>query len=100
MVDGGASGSEGSDISGIDEYIPDHFDGETDGFRHKFKLVCHQKALAWDSAWLSNLFGESDEARFVGSHPNWVTESGWYLMKMVHNCSSNRQIWNDSCSKM
>ena len=46
MVDGGASGSEGSDISGsegsdisgIDEYIPDHFDGETDGFRHKFKL--------------------------------------------------------------
>ena len=33
MVDGGASGSEGSDISGIDEYIPDHFDGETDGFR-------------------------------------------------------------------
>ena len=39
MVDGGASGSEGSDISGIDEYIPDHFDGETDGFRHKFTLV-------------------------------------------------------------
>ena len=27
MVDGGALGSEGSDISGIDEYIPDHFDG-------------------------------------------------------------------------
>ena len=39
MVDGGASDSEGSDISGIDEYIPDHFDGETDGFRHKFTLV-------------------------------------------------------------
>ena len=39
MVDGGASGSKGSDISGIDEYIPDHFDGETDGFRHKFTLV-------------------------------------------------------------
>ena len=39
MVDVGASGSEGSDISGIDEYIPDHFDGETDGFRHKFTLV-------------------------------------------------------------
>ena len=39
MVDRGASGSEGSDISGIDEYIPDHFDGETDGFRHKFTLV-------------------------------------------------------------
>ena len=54
---------------------------------------CHQKALAWDSAWLSNLFGESDEsdeARFEGSHPNWVTDSGRYLMKMVHNCSSNR----------
>ena len=39
MVDGGASGSKGSDISGIDEYIPDHFDGETDRFRHKSKLV-------------------------------------------------------------
>ena len=39
MVDGGASDSEGSDISGIDEYIPDHFDGETDGFTHKFTLV-------------------------------------------------------------
>ena len=95
MVDGGASGSEGSDISGIDEYIPDHFDGKTDGFRHKFtasRWCCHQKALAWDSAWLSNLFGESDEARFEGSHPNWVTDSGRYLMKMVHHCSSNRQI--------
>ena len=64
MVDGGASGSEGSDISGIDEYIPDHFDGETDGFRHKFTLVL----------------------------PNWVTDLGRFLMKMVHNCSSNRQI--------
>ena len=31
MADGGASDSEGSDISGIDEYIPDHFDGETAG---------------------------------------------------------------------
>ena len=93
MVDGGASGSEGSDISAIDEYIPDHFDGETDGFRHKCTLVLpSQKALAWDSAWLSTLFGESDEARFEGSHPNWVTDSGRYLMKMVHNCSSNRQI--------
>ena len=30
MADGGASDSEGSDISGIDEYISDHFDGETD----------------------------------------------------------------------
>ena len=39
MVNGGASDSEGSDISGIDEYIPDHFDDETDGFRHKFTLV-------------------------------------------------------------
>ena len=39
MVDGGASDSEGSDISGIDEYIPDHFDGETDAFRHTFTLV-------------------------------------------------------------
>ena len=39
MVDGGASDSEGSDISGIDGYIRDHFDGETDGFRHKFTLV-------------------------------------------------------------
>ena len=46
----------------------------------------------WDSEWLSNLFGESDEARFEGSHPDWVTDSGRYLMKMVHNCSSNRQI--------
>ena len=26
--------SEGSDISDIDEYISDKFDGETDGFRH------------------------------------------------------------------
>ena len=43
MADGGASDSESSDISGIDEYIYDHFDGETDGFRHKFTLV---KALA------------------------------------------------------
>ena len=34
MVDGGASDSEGSDISDIDEYISDQFDGETDGFRH------------------------------------------------------------------
>ena len=61
------------------------------------RWCCHQKALglAWDSAWLSNLFGESDEsdeARFEGSHPNWVTDSGRYLMKMVHNCSSNCQI--------
>ena len=39
MVDGGASDTEGSDIPGIDEYIPDHFDGETDGFTHKFTLV-------------------------------------------------------------
>ena len=38
MADGGASDSEGSDISGIDEYIPDHFDGETDGFRHMFRV--------------------------------------------------------------
>ena len=38
MADGGAS-----EASGIDEYIYDHFDGETDGFRHKFTLV---KALA------------------------------------------------------
>ena len=72
-----------------DEYIYDLFDGETDGFRHTFMLV---KALAWDNDWLSNLFGESDEARFEGSHPDWVTDSGRYLMKMVHNCSSNRQI--------
>ena len=43
MADGGASDSEGSDISGIDEYIYDHFDGETDGFRHKLTPV---KALA------------------------------------------------------
>ena len=43
MADGGASAYEGSDISGTDEYISDHFDGETDGFRHKFTLV---KALA------------------------------------------------------
>ena len=35
---------------------------------------------------------ESDEARFEGSQPDWVTDSGRYLMKMVHNCSSNRQI--------
>ena len=34
MADGDASDSESSDISGIDEYIYDHFDGETDGFRH------------------------------------------------------------------
>ena len=38
MADGGASNSECSDISGIDEYIPDHFDGETDGFRHMCRL--------------------------------------------------------------
>ena len=47
--DGGASDSEGSDISGIDEYIYDHFDGETDGFRHKFtpvKALAGVKALA------------------------------------------------------
>ena len=77
MVDGGALDNEGSDISGIDEYIPDHFDDETDGFRHKFTLVLPSEGpgLAWDSAWLSNLFGESDEARFEGSHPNWVTDS-------------------------
>ena len=89
MADGGASDSEGSDISGIDEYIPDHFDGEADGFRHTFTLV---KALVWDSAWLSNLFDESGEARFEGSDLDWVTDSGRYLMKMVHNCSSNRQV--------
>ena len=44
---------------------------------------------------LSNLFGESDEsdeARFEGSDPDWVTDLGRYLMKMVHNCYSNRQI--------
>ena len=34
----------------------------------------------------------SDEARFEGSHPDWVTDSGRYLIKMVHNCSSNSQI--------
>ena len=34
MADEGASDSEGSDISDIDEYISDQFDGETDGFRH------------------------------------------------------------------
>ena len=39
MADGGASDSEGSDISDIDEYISDQFDGETDGFRHQFTLV-------------------------------------------------------------
>ena len=42
------------------------------------RWCCRQKALAWDSAWLSNLFGQSDEseeARFEGCHPNWVTES-------------------------
>ena len=52
-------------------------------------------SLPWDSNWLLNLFGESDEsdeARFEGFHPDWVTDSGRYLMKMVHNCSSNRQI--------
>ena len=65
MADGGASDSEGSDISGIDEYIYDHFDGETDGFRHKFTPV---KALVTGPAWrgtfgrLSNWFGESDES--------------------------------------
>ena len=32
MAGGGASDSEGSDISDIDEYISDQFDGETDGF--------------------------------------------------------------------
>ena len=31
MADGGASDSDGSNILGIDEYIPDHFDGGTDG---------------------------------------------------------------------
>ena len=30
MADGDASDSEGIDISGTDEYISDHFDGETD----------------------------------------------------------------------
>ena len=52
-------------------------------------------SLPWDSNWLSNSFGESDEsdeAPFEGFHPDWVTDSGRYLMKMVHNCSSNRQI--------
>ena len=38
MADGGASNSECSDILGIDEYIPDHFDGKTDGFRHMCRL--------------------------------------------------------------
>ena len=47
MVDGGASDSEGSDISGIDEYIPDHFDGETDGFRHKFMQVLPSERKPW-----------------------------------------------------
>ena len=56
------------------------------------RWCCCQKALAWDSAWLSNLFDESDEARFEGSNPDWVADSGRYLMEMVHNCSSNRQI--------
>ena len=74
----------------------DHFDGETDGFRHNFTssrwCCCQKKALAWDSAWLSNLFDESDEARFEGSNPDWVADSGRYLMEMVHNCSSNCQI--------
>ena len=92
MVDGGASGSEGSDISGIDEYIPDHFDGETDEFRHKFTLVLPSEGPGLGQCLAVKLFGESDEARFEGSHPNWVTDSGRYLMKMVHNCSSNRQI--------
>ena len=53
------------------------------------------KGLAWDNDLLSKLFGESDEsdeARFEGSDPDWVTDLGRYLMKMVHNCSSNRQI--------
>ena len=40
MVDRGASDSEGSDISDVDEYIPDHFDGETDGLGTGSDRLC------------------------------------------------------------
>ena len=42
--------------------------------------------------WLSNSFGESDEEGFEGFKPDWMTDSGRYLMKMDHNFSSNCQM--------
>ena len=64
----------------------DHFDGDVTQVHAG--VAVRRLPLAWDSAWLSNLFDESDE----GSNPDWVADSGRYLMEMVHNCSSNRQI--------
>ena len=55
MADEGASDSEGSNISGVDEYIMDDFEGEMAG----------ELADPLDRAQprcVSNLFGESDES--------------------------------------
>ena len=92
MADAGASDCEGIDISGIDEYIPDHFDGETDGFRHRFRTAFPTEGPGLGKC-LSVKFDERTKHDLKSLAPTaWVTDSAWYLMKMVHNCSSNRQI--------
>ena len=58
MAEGGALDSEGSAISGIDEYIPDHLTAKRMNLDTSSRWCCCRRA----SGWLSNLFGESDEA--------------------------------------
>lgn len=90
MADEGVSDSEGSDISGVQEYITDDFEGEMAG----------EPADPLDRAqdggddetqprWVANLFGESDESgeEFEGFHHDWVTDSRRFRPVTVPDCA-------------
>ena len=82
MADEGASDSEGSNISGVDEYIMDDFEGEMAG----------ELADPLDRAqprWVSNLFGESDESgeEFKGFHHDWVTDPRRFRPVNIPDCA-------------
>jgi len=90
MADDGASDSDGSDISGVDEYVGDDFDEETTG------EVADPLDRAQDGGdeesqprWISNLFDESDESgeEFEGFHQDWVTDRRQFRPVNVPGCS-------------
>ncbi|KAK2173150.1 hypothetical protein NP493_896g00054 [Ridgeia piscesae] len=77
MADDGASDSEGSNISGVNELMNEDFEGEIAG-ENVDPLDRAQDGGDDETRpqWIDNLFHESDESgdEFEGFHPDWVTD--------------------------
>ena len=89
MADDGASDSEGSDISGVNEVMNEDFEGELAG--DNVDPLDRAQDGGDDETrpqWIDNLFHESDESgdEFEGFHPDWVTDPRRFRPVNVPDC--------------